>query len=62
MILKRGDRIHMCVPESLARSSEKVKEINDFYLSYGVAIAMMSYTSTITHPVIIAVMPGGDRD
>lgn len=59
MILKRGDRIHICVPESLGMRVSQVQEFRDLYASYGVSIASMSTSNTITHPVIIAVFREG---
>lgn len=55
MILKRGDRIHICVPSFVAEDPGQVKTLTDFYNSYGIMVAMMSHTTATPSPVIVAV-------
>lgn len=59
MILKRGDWIHLNMPNatgSEAKAQEINKQIRDAYAALGITVAIYSWSSQATTPTVVAVL------
>ena len=53
IILQRGDRIHMAVPDGA--HGQLIDDINRSYAERNIFIEMIDFCPGLTHPVIVAV-------
>ena len=59
MILKRGDWIHLNMPNGSGVPSEADeinKTITDAYAALGITVAIFSWSTTATTPTVVAVL------